>query len=150
MKVAELVYNNISPLFKQDVKLVDVEYVKKADGMHLVVYIGKTGGVTIEDCVNTNALIDPVLDELNPTNDEHYVLDVSSYGLDKPLKFDWQFKEYQNKLVDVKLYHNVDGRKEFVATLIGRSEKSTQFSSNNTNFEVNNSDIAYVLPHIEF
>ncbi len=150
MKVAELVYNNISPLFNKDIKLVDVEYVKKVDGMHLVVYIGKPGGITIEDCVNTNALIDNVLDDLNPTNDEHYVLDVSSYGLDKPLKFDWQFKEYQNKLVDVKLYHTVDDKKEFVATLLGRTDCTTQFGMDNLNFEVNNSDIAYVLPHIEF
>ncbi|MCQ2564972.1 MAG: ribosome maturation factor RimP, partial [Clostridia bacterium] len=120
------------------------------DGMHLVIYIGKLGGITIEDCVETNALIDPVLDDLNPTNDEHYVLDVSSYGLDKPLKFDWQFKEYNQKLVDVKLYRTIDGRKEFVATLLGRTDNTTQFGINNTNFEVNNSDIAYVLPHIEF
>ncbi len=150
MKVAELVYNNISPLFNKDIKLVDVEYVKKVDGMHLVVYIGKPGGITIEDCIKTNALIDPVLDDLNPTKDEHYVLDVSSYGLDKPLKFDWQFKEYNQKLVDVKLYRTIDGRKEFVATLLGRTDSTTQFGINTTNFEVNNSDIAYVLPHIEF
>ena len=51
MKVADLVFENISPLFKQDVQLVDVEYIKKVDGMHLVVYIDKATGVTLDDCV---------------------------------------------------------------------------------------------------
>ena len=150
MKVADLVFENISPLFKQDVQLVDVEYVKKVDGMHLVVYIDKATGVTLDDCVAVSRMLDSVLDELNPTGDESYVLDVSSYGLDKPLKFDWQFKKYANKKVEVKLYRKVNDRKEFVATLLSRDETSTQLNIDNENITIQNVDIAHITPYIEF
>ena len=150
MKVADLVFENISPLFKQDVQLVDVEYIKKVDGMHLVVYIDKATGVTLDDCVAVSRMLDSVLDELNPTGDESYVLDVSSYGLDKPLKFDWQFKKYANKKVEVKLYRKVNDRKEFVATLLSRDETSTQLNIDNENITIQNVDIAHITPYIEF
>ncbi len=150
MKISDLVYETISPLFKDDIKLVEVEYTKKPDGMHLVVYIDKRGGVSIYDCVKVNDLIDPVIDELNPTDDKPYVLDISSYGLDKPLKYDWQFKNYTNELVDVKLYRKLDGRKQFTAKLIDHDEKSTQFELDSEVVTISNVDIAYITPYIEF
>ncbi len=150
MKISDLVYEKISPLFKDDIKLVEVEYLKKADGMHLTVYIDKLGGVSIDDCVKINDLIDPVIDELNPTQDKPFTLDVSSYGLDKPLKFDWQFKKYTNELVDVKLYQKLNGKKAFTAKLIAHNEKSTQFQLDNEVLTISNVDIASITPYIEF
>ena len=85
MKVADLVYDKIKPLFTGDIQLVEVEYAKKNDGMHLIVYIEKENGVTVDDCVAVSRLIDEPLEELNPTGDAPYYLDISSYGLDKPL-----------------------------------------------------------------
>lgn len=150
MKVSELVYEKIKPLFKDDIRLVEVEYVKRQDGMHLVIYIDKEGGVSIDDCVKVNDLINDAIEELNPTADEQYALDVSSYGLDRPLKYDWQFKRYEGQRVNVKLYKKIDGRKEFIATLLGRNEESTMFGVDNENITINNVDIAYITPYIEF
>lgn len=150
MKVSDIVKEKIAPMFTGDVRLVDVEYEKRNDGMHLVVYIDKPNGVMIDDCVEVSRMIDPVLDELNPTNDEKYSLDVSSYGLDKPLKFDWQFKSYTGKKVETKLYRKIDGVKEFVATLIARDEKNTQFELEDKVITISNTDIAYITPYIEF
>lgn len=150
MKIADLVYDTIKPLFKNDIKLLEVEYVKKSDGMHLVVYIDKDTGVSIDDCVYVNDLISDTVDELNPTKDEKYVLDVSSYGLDRPLKYDWQFKKYQNQKVNVKLYKKLDGKKEFVATLLGKDDKQYYFNLNDENITINIVDVANITPYIEF
>ena len=150
MKVSDIVYEGISPLFNGDIRLVEVEYVKKNDGMHLVVYIDKEEGITLEDCVQVNRLIDDKLEELNPTNDESYVLDVSSYGLDKPLKYDWQFKKYTDKLVNVKLYRKIGELKEFVATLKANNDESVVFNINDENISISRDDIAYITPYIEF
>ena len=150
MKVAEAVFEGIKPLFNAEIQLVDVEYVKRNDGMHLIIYIDKEDGVTIDDCVAVNHLIDEKLEELDPTNNEPYYLDISSYGLDKPLKFDWQFKKYVGKLVNVKLYRKVEDRKEFVATLVQKDENSFIFSSDNENFTINLVDVANITPYIEF
>ena len=141
MKVADLVFENIKPLFKDDIHLIEVEYVKRNDGMHLIVYIDKEGGVTIDDCVKVNDMINQTIDDLNPTNDSPYVLDVS---------YDQQFKKNENKKVNVKLYQKVDGRKEFVATLLGKNEKEFTFNIDNENFTINTADVAYITPYIEF
>lgn len=150
MKVAEMVYEKIKPLFNQDIQLVEVEYLKKNDGMHLIVYIEKENGVTVDDCVETSKLIDEPLEELNPTNDEPYFLDISSYGLDKPLKYDWQFKKYQNQKVNVKLYHKVNDLKEFVAILKQKTEDDVVLEYNNENIKLNMKDVANITPYIEF
>lgn len=150
MKIADLVYDTIKSLFKNDIKLLEVEYVKKSDGMHLVVYIDKDTGVSIDDCVYVNDLISDTIDELNPTKDEKYVLDVSSYGLDRPLKYDWQFKKYLNQKVNVKLYKKLDGKKEFVATLLGKDDKQYYFNLNDENITINIVDVANITPYIEF
>ena len=150
MKVSELVYEKISPLFNGEIKLVDVEYVKKNDGMHLIVYIDKENGVTVDDCVEVSRIIDEPLEELNPTNDAGYFLDISSYGLDKPLKFDWQFKKYINQKVEVKLYRKIDDLKEFVAILKAKDDKQVILEINEENKTFNLSDVAYILPYIEF
>ena len=150
MKVADLVYEKIKPLFTEDIQLVEVEYAKKNDGMHLTIYIEKESGITVEDCVAVSRLIDEPLEELNPTNDEPYYLDISSYGLDKPLKYDWQFKKYENQKVNVKLYAKIDGRKEFVATYKQKTEDSVVLSVDDENIKINLKDIAYITPYIEF
>lgn len=150
MKTAELVEQTISPLFKgDDIHLVEVEYVKKYDNMHLIVYIDKVGGVTLEDCERVSRMIDPVIEELNPTNDETYCLDVSSYGLDKPLKHDWQFDKYLNQKVTVKLYKKVGALKEFDAILHDYKD-NYKFDLNGEVIEIEKELVAYILPYIEF
>ena len=150
MKVKELVMEKIKPLFNDEIRLVDVDYEKRTDGMHLVIYIDKDTGVTIDDCVAIDSLVGPVIDELNPTDDQPYSLDVSSYGLDKPLKFDWQFRKYYDKLVNVKLYRKIDGRKEFVATLRSKDDNCIIVGIDDFNIAYDLKDVAYVTPYIEF
>ena len=148
--VSDLVWETIKPLFKGEITLVDVEYVKKADGMHLIIYIDKENGVTVDDCVEVSHLLDEPLEDLNPTNDEPYFLDVSSYGLDKPLKFDWQFKKYLDKKVNVKLYAKQNGKKDFVATLKAKTEDEVVVNIDDENLTFKLSDVAYITPYIEF
>ena len=149
MKTADLVFETIKPLFDGEVQLVEVEYVKKYDNMHLIVYIDKSSGITLEDCEKVSRMIDPVIEELNPTKDESYCLDVSSYGIDKPLKYDWQFDNYLDKKVEVKLYKKVDNLKEFEAILKGYKD-IYQFEIDGKIVEINKELVAYVLPYIEF
>ena len=149
MKTADLVFETIKPLFDGEVQLVEVEYVKKYDNMHLIVYIDKPTGITLEDCEKVSSMIDPVIEELNPTKDESYCLDVSSYGIDKPLKYDWQFDNYLDKMVTVKLYKKVDNLKEFDAVLKGYKDVY-QFEIKGEIVEINKELVAYVLPYIEF
>ena len=149
MKTTELVQQAISPLFNEDIYLVEVEYVKRVDGMHLIVYIDKQGGITLEDCEKVSRMIDPVIEELNPTKDATYCLDVSSYGIDKPLKYDWQFDKYLGQKVSVTLYKKVGELKSFDAVLKGYKEVF-EFDINGEIIKVEKELVARVTPYIEF
>lgn len=151
MKTSEIVEKAIRPLFNDlDVDLVEVEYVKKNDGMHLIVYLDKVTGVTLEDCQTVARLVNPILDELDPTNDKPYYFDVSSYGLDRPLKYDWQLDRNINKKVDVKLYSKIKDLKEFTAILKGYDEENITFEINNEDVIIERKMIATMLPFIQF
>jgi len=150
MKTTDLVYEAIKPMFEGlDIQLVEVEYVKRVDGMHLIVYIDKGTGITLDDCEMVSKMIDPVIEELNPTKDASYCLDVSSYGIDRPLKYDWQFEKYLNQKVTVKLYKKVDDLKEFDAVLKGYQD-GFEFEVNNQTINISKDLVAHIVPYIEF
>lgn len=97
-------------------ELVDVEYIKEAGNWFLRVYVDKDGGITITDCEIVSRALDAKLDEKDPIKDP-YILEVSSPGLDRPLKKDKDFERSLGKSVELKLYKAIDGNKEFLGNL---------------------------------
>lgn len=104
-------------------ELIDVEYVKENGGMSLIFTIDHEGGVTIDDCELVSKKIDPILEEINPTEDKPYTLVVSSPGLDRPIKTDKDLKRSLGKDVELTLFSKQNGKKSFVGNLDGFTEK---------------------------
>ena len=124
-KVKEICEAKIRPIIEEmGYELVEVEYKKEYDGMSLIFTIDKEEGVTIDDCEKVNKAIDPVIDELNPTDDQPFTLVVSSPGLDRQLKTDRDLKRTVGKDVTVTLFSKVNGKKNFEGTLISYDEKT--------------------------
>ena len=97
-------------------ELWDVEYVKEAGTWFLRVYIDKEGGVSIDDCEAVSRPLSDLLDEADPIEGS-YTFEVSSAGLDRPLKKPEHFARFQGAEVEVKLYRPREGRKEFAGRL---------------------------------
>ena len=117
-KVADNVYSFLKPIVDNlGYELVEVSYEKKENGMNLTVYIDKQGGITIEDCEKVHHAIDEPLDELNPTDDKSYTLNVSSLGVDRPFKTDRDFEKNIGKEVEVNLFKQVDRKKHYEGVL---------------------------------
>lgn len=91
-------------------ELVDVEFTKENSNNYLRVYIHKPGGVNLDDCQNMSQLLSDELDKSDPISLPYY-LEVSSPGLDRPLKNDKDLKRNLNKEVEVRLYEALDGKK---------------------------------------
>lgn len=145
------VTNAISGVFENtDIRLVEVNYEKRHDGNYLVVYIDKDSGVIIEDCEYIHNAIDPILDQLDPTQNQPYNLEVSSYGLDKPLKYEWQFGRNRGKKVEVHLYSKQNGCKMFVGNLLSYDENSVEIQTADCVMKFEKLSIAVILPYIEF
>ena len=124
-KVKEICEEKLRPVVEEmGYELVDVSYVKEGGGMSLIFTIDKEEGVTITDCEIVNRKIDPILDELNPTDDKPYTLVVSSPGLDRPLKTDRDLRRTLEKEVDITLFSKIDGKKLFRGVLKAFDEKT--------------------------
>lgn len=100
-------------------ELYDVDYVKEGPNWYLKVFADKEGGFSINDCVALSRALEAKLEENDPI-DTAYVLEVSSPGLDRPLKKEKDFLRSIGKIVDVKLYQPLPetaGQKSFQAKL---------------------------------
>ena len=105
------------PLLEENkFELVDVEYVKEAGTWYLRAYIDKEGGIAVDDCELISRRLGDWLDEKDFI-DESYILEVSSPGLGRPLKKEKDFARSIGKDVDVRLYRQRDGQKEFTGRL---------------------------------
>lgn len=150
-KVAEQVLALVEPIAKGfGLEVLEVLYEKRYDGMNLTVVIDKDAGVTIDDCEKLHRAIDEPLDELDPIEGS-YTLNVSSPGLDRPLKLERDYKRNLNKKILVKLYKPLDNKKTFEGVLTDYDD--TTFSielKDKTKIKFNKKDTAKVEPIIEF
>lgn len=109
---AQKVFEASAPLVEaMGLELVDVEYVRENQSRILRLYIDKPGGVNLEDCSAVSRMIDPVIDDELDLHTHDY-LEVSSPGLERPLKNERDFVRYEGELVEVTLYKAMDGRKK--------------------------------------
>ena len=123
-KVIDKCNEHIVPIIENlGYDVLEVEYAKKVDGMNLTFYIDKSDGIKIEDCEIVNNAITDVLDEINVSDDAPYILNVSSAGLDRPIKNEKDFIRNKGKQVEIKLYVPLNKQKVYVGQLIGFSEK---------------------------
>jgi ribosome maturation factor RimP len=96
--------------------LVDVECVGHGARTIVRVFIDKPTGVTLDDCEQAHLSLSRALDVHDPIP-HAYTLEVSSPGLDRPLKRREDFTRSIGKLVNLKLRRPLDGRWRLVGRL---------------------------------
>lgn len=123
-------------------ELVDVEFVKEGPNWYLRIFIDKEGGVTIDDCEAVSKTLEKIFDEKDPI-EQAYFLEISSPGIDRPLKKKEDFIKYNGEMVDVKLYKQYEGSKEYTGKLVGYDE-----NDGTVTIEVDNKNIAFTKKEI--
>ena len=91
-------------LRKNEIELVDVEYKKVGGNWILRVFIEKNQGVTVYDCQKLSRLIEDLI-EVHELISAPYILEVSSPGLDRPLKKEQDFLRNKGKIISQKKNH---------------------------------------------
>lgn len=124
-------------------ELIDCEYKKEGGRRVLRLYIDKKGGVGLDDCEAVSRSVEPVLDS-EDFIDEAYTFEVSSPGLDRPLKTDRDFLRYEGEDVEVGLYAAIDGKKKFTGKLIGRKDGVVSIDCGGQTLEFQQKDISKV------
>ena len=105
-------------LEKYGFKLYDVEYVKEGAEWYLRLFLDKDGeeGVDLDDCELISRKFSDVLEQEDPIA-QAYRLEVSSPGIERPLKRTKDFQRFQGEKVQVKTFSEVDGKKQFIGIL---------------------------------
>ena len=122
--VAKKVEELAQPLLTSSgVELVDLEYKKEGRQMVLRLFLDKPGGITLDDCAEVSRELSTILDVEDIIPGE-YTLEVSSPGLNRPLKKRADFERAIGRMVKVKTFAQVpdekgNQRKTFLGTLQG-------------------------------
>lgn len=150
-QLAQRVFDALEqPVSQMKLELVDVEFVKEGASRYLRIYIDKPGGVSIDNCTDVSRMADPIIDH-DLKISAHDYLEVSSPGLERPLKSDRDFARYQGEWVEIKLYKSIEGRKTIAGRLAPCSSQEISLIDENENpVSFNRTDVARVKRIIHF
>ncbi len=100
--IAKGVQELAEPLVEAEgMELVDVEYLQERGRWLLRLVIDKPGGITLDDCQNISRQVERLLDVEDPI-DAPYSLEVSSPGIERPLKKAADFERFAGRLAEVR------------------------------------------------
>jgi ribosome maturation factor RimP len=131
--ISEQVRRLLEPVLARDgFELVEVEWVRGGGRWTLRLYVDKQGGTGIEDCQAVSHLVDPILDAADFI-EPAYDLEVSSPGLERPLRKPADFDRFAGQRAKVKTYGPVSGtapgspaRKHWTGILTGFKEGAVE------------------------
>ena len=149
-KITDLVAELAAPaVAEQGCELWDVEYVKEAGTWYLRLYLDKEGGVDILDCEAVSRKVSDLLDEADPIEGS-YTFEVSSAGCERPLKRPSDFARFMGSPVTIRLYQNLDGRKEFAGTVRGYDDGAVTIEVGGKELRFEKNQVALCRLRVEF
>ncbi|WP_416198001.1 MAG: ribosome maturation factor RimP [Sporanaerobacter sp.] len=131
-------------------EIVDIEFVKEGPNNYLRIFIDKPGGITIDDCQKASEIISAKLDEIDPI-DSSYYLEVSSPGLDRPLKTNKDLDRNLGEDIEIKLYQGVNGKKSYIGKFLSfNNDCIVILDDDNSEVELSRKNIAKINLAIRF
>ncbi len=126
MSETKKIINEVSPLAEgflneSSMEMVDLEFQFESGRWTLRIFIDKEGGVTVDDCANVNKELSYLIEAKNII-DYHYVFEVSSPGLNRPLKKEKDFMRSIGKMIKLELARPVNKRSKFTGRLTNVKE----------------------------
>lgn len=126
----------IEPVVNSEgVELLDLEFRRERQGYVLRVFIDHPDGITIQDCSRVSQTLSDFLDVADPIH-HAYNLEVSSPGLDRPLRKPSHFAKYVNSIIIVKTTSPVSHRKNFKGFLRAVSDDEITIECDGGSFTI--------------
>lgn len=134
--VEELKKIFIPALEEENIELIELNFFRRHGSVSLRLLVDRReGGISIGDCARLNSKLGNILDARNLI-EERYVLEVSSPGLDRPLKEKSDFLRCLNKEVKVFLKEPINGKIEFDGIVVQAQEESVVIDSSGEILEI--------------
>lgn len=140
-----------SPICDIGYELVDVTFKKEYGTPTLTVFIWKKGGISLDDCEKVHGIVNTLMDELNPTGDEPYNLNVSSLGLDRPIVTTRDYERRIDEEICITFKTPFQGKKKIEGRLINVVESEISLEiKNNIKITIKRETVASAKPVIRF
>ncbi|MDD3706365.1 MAG: ribosome maturation factor RimP [Clostridiaceae bacterium] len=149
-KVEDIVFELAKPIIdRYNFELVEIEFKKEGPDWFLRVYIDKEGGITIDDCQSVSEELSDLLDEADPI-EQSYIFEVSSPGIDRPLKTERDYRKNNGKPIEIKLFSPMDGKKVIEGILKGHTDTTVEIEVEGKGINIEKESIALIRPLIKF
>ncbi|MBN2795888.1 MAG: ribosome maturation factor RimP [Clostridia bacterium] len=133
----------------QGMELVDVEFVKEGQHRYLRIFIDKEDDkISLDDCKLVSDYLNDKIDQLDPIK-ENYFLEISSPGIERPLKKPADYDKNVGNMVQAKLYTPIDGRKIVEGTLLGLNNNIVSIDMGNEKVDLPIDKISLIKPIIQ-
>ena len=125
---------NVETLVKDKIEslgyeLYDVLFFKEGPNKILRIVIDNEKGISLDDCEKVNNEVKDLIDEADLIK-EQYFLEISSPGIERLLRKDWQLEKFKGELVEVKLFKkDENGNKNYIGELGETTEKELQIKA---------------------
>jgi ribosome maturation factor RimP len=114
MSVVDRVRNLVAPILAEDgLELFDVEF----GGGRVTVLVDRPGGVDLDALTRATQRISAEFDRVDPVPGGRYFLEISSPGLERPLRTPAHFQRFVGSLVSVKTVPTAEGERRVKGTL---------------------------------
>lgn len=118
-KVESAVRALLAPVIEgEGYELVEVEYKKEGKNWILRLFIDHEKGIGLDDCQKISGAVDGILDEADPIP-HTYLLEVSSPGLERPLKKISDYQRFSGNKAEITLFQPEAGSRRMAGKLAG-------------------------------
>ena len=150
VKTEQEIFDFLKPIADgMGIEIVEVEF-KQGREPTLTIYVDTEGGIDLNTCADFHTAIDAPLDDFDPSFGAPYTLQVSSPGLDRPLKTARDFEKRMGQKVEVKLYAPLKGKKFFEAVLTDYDGNCVTLQQGEESIKLELSKIAKICLAIDF
>lgn len=148
--ITERVKELVAPYLEETgVELVEITYRREQGGMTLRLLVDTPEGIKITECERLNNYLSELLDKEDVIG-EHYLIEVFSPGLDRPIKTDRDFERVLGKDLEVTTYAPVNGRKTHEGRFIGMGKDAIVIEASGVSTVIPKASIALARLKIEF
>jgi len=128
--------------------LIEVQFAREQRGAVLRLFIDRPAGsegdqslIGVDDCERVSRDVSAALDVADSIA-HTYLLEVSSPGLDRPLRRERDFARFVGESARVRLEAGVEGRRNFSGTIRGAKNGHVEIASDGRSYELPIDDIA--------
>jgi len=144
-KTAELIeqiWGLLEPVVRSEgMELIEVEYRRESVGWVLRLFIDRDDGITVEDCARISHVAGDLMDVADPIRNPYH-LEVSSPGLNRPLRKLEHFRRHIDEIIEVRALTPIGNRRNFKGVLVDVDPTRITMNCDGQVFEI-------PLPHLE-